>query len=435
MTDIIAFARKYNLDNWTLSSVITNIQNVALLLLSTSVLGCITYYNYLNIFTDNKTMPYEMFESIIPYVGLHAFIDFFIVKGNDLRLHHLFILGTLFYNSFYEVSREDKFPVVYCLLKTEISSIFYVLKYWLPKNSMLYNINNLMFYLGFLKFRVIDFYTEVIQSNYMFDTILSKYSTKNVLISALLIFSIYGLYILNLYWFTIINKIIYKQISNFFLIDQDLLCHFICKYIHFLNIPLAISIYSFDNRNQLCLLDLAGIIGLSITSNTYHEDIYQRLVTKNIVSYTHPTKDNLVYLLDDTLMIHLRSFLTTLACYYYSPHLMLVLTYSLIFHCVSIYQLFLNILSFYVVTEDSEAVDKKYFFQIHNASVIVSIGVDIFLVQLNSGIETRIPLLLVSILIAILFMMEPFYKQTHVAFHILLIAQTYYLCMSVKGAV
>ena len=56
---------------------------------------------------------------------------------------------------------------LYTLLKTEISSIFYVLKYWLPKKSSIYNINLILFYSSFFKFRILDYYYEIIY-NYDF---------------------------------------------------------------------------------------------------------------------------------------------------------------------------------------------------------------------------------------------------------------------------
>jgi len=44
--------------------------------------------------------------------------------------------------------------------------------------------------------------------------------------------------------------------------------------------------------------------------------------------------------------------------------------------------------------------------------------------------EIAIPFLLTNIGIVLLFIVEPFYKLTHVAFHLLLIVQNYYLCLS-----
>ena len=87
--------------------------------------------------------------------------------------------------------------------------IFYVLKYWLPKKTILYNLNSILFYILFFKLRIYDFYYEIIYNNISFDITFQKYSPTNYYLSSILLISCYGLYILNLYWFLILNN--YKQ--------------------------------------------------------------------------------------------------------------------------------------------------------------------------------------------------------------------------------
>jgi hypothetical protein len=60
----------------------------------------------------------------------------------------------------------------------------------------------------------------------------------------------------------------------------------------------------------------------------------------------------------------------------------------------------------------------------------IPIAFDVILIFMNSPINIEIPFLLVNIVIGLLFLIEPFYKLTHFAFHILLIAQNYYICLS-----
>ena len=427
MSNLMAFFNKFNLHKWSIDSCVLGFQNLSLLLLSTSVFTCITYFNYLQLSTCVPVGSYEMFETLLPYIGIHAIADSFVVKGNDLRLHHLFILVFLFYNWFYQVDIKDKFPILYCLLKTEISSIFYVLKFWLTKNTWVYHVNSVLFYLGFLKFRIFDFYMEIVRPGYIFDVVF-KYSHENLLFSIILVVSIYGLYMLNLYWFLIINKIVYKQISKVVNIDRDDICHHLCSYLLFFNIPVACYVYSYNKGLENSLIDMVGICGLSVTSFIYHNDIYKRLKMNHITSYTQPLKDNIVLLFNDVLMIHVRSFLTTMTCYYYSTYNDLVIVYSGLFHTASIYGTIVIILKFYI--KDNETNSKATFFFIHSILIIIPIAVDVILVCLNSTFDVVIPLLVVSILIALLFITNPFYKLSHVAFHFLLVVQTYYLCIS-----
>jgi hypothetical protein len=67
---------------------------------------------------------------------------------------------------------------------------------------------------------------------------------------------------------------------------------------------------------------------------------------------------------------------------------------------------------------------------VHNIITSLPIALDVFLIIFNSRYEYGIPFFLVSILMGLIFVINPFHKLTHVAFHLLLIAQTYYLCLS-----
>lgn len=128
-------------------------------------------------------------------------------------------------------------------------------------------------------------------------------------------------------------------------------------------------------------------------------------------------------------MIHVRSFLTTMTSYYYSTYNGLVIVYSGLFHAASIYGTIVIILKFYII-KDNESNSNATFFFIHSILTMIPIAVDVILVCLNSTFDVAIPLLVVSILIALLFITDPFYKLSHVAFHFLLVVQTYYLCIS-----
>ena len=369
------------------------------------------------------------FDTLIPFVGLHAFTDFFLTNSYDLKIHHLCIIGIIFYNYYYNVSTEDRFIFLYPLLKTEISSIFYVLKYWLPKKTILYNVNTILFYMLFLKLRIYDFYYEIIYNNISFDIVFQRYSPTNYYLSSILLISCYGLYILNLYWFLIMNKILYKTITQFIRVNTDILCHFLCYLLHWANIPLSIYVYAY-NPNEKYIFDMIGITALSISSHKYHYDIYSRLYNKQIEDYSVPNKDNIVLFLNDVLTIHIRSFLVIITNYYNNENLFCILFISGIFHITSIYQCVLNSLELCIDYDKN----KDKFANCHTIISIIPVACDVFLVCINSPIETLIPFLLVNIMIGLLFIVEPFYKLTHVGFHILLISQNYYMCLSNANA-
>ena len=100
------------------------------------------------------------------------------------------------------------------ILNTEWSSIFLGLNYFIKKyklNKNIYTICNLIFLFTFLKYRIYDFYNNVIINPYFRESVLPDNSEYyNVLIIPFNITK-YGLFYLNLYWLSIITKSLYKM--------------------------------------------------------------------------------------------------------------------------------------------------------------------------------------------------------------------------------
>lgn len=73
-------------------------------------------------------------------------------------------------------------------------------------------------------------------------------------------------------------------------------------------------------------------------------------------------------------------------------------------------------------------------FAIFRTNNIIAILPDVICVFYNSNKRIAIPFLLTNIVITLLLIIKPFYKLTHVAFHVLLIVQNYYLCLSILNS-
>jgi hypothetical protein len=210
--------------NMKIDDIILNMQNITLMGISLySLYCCINYYMITGLYTlpnpqfvvqgfDNNSMSFiKPFDNLSYFVQTYVFIDLLFVKKMDACIHHLCVIGISFYNWYSNADEIYRIIFSFSLIKTELSSIFLVLTYWLPKNTYAYNINSVFFYLSFIKFRIIDMYTEIIHGNYTFNIVINKYTPNNLLISSVLYVSIYVLYLLNMYWFLIITKIWYKQ--------------------------------------------------------------------------------------------------------------------------------------------------------------------------------------------------------------------------------
>ena len=428
MSQIIAFSRRFGLDKIIADDFIIFVQNTSLFSIGLASLFSCVQYNFIPpemALTDIKAP----FEYLMPVVGVHAVIDFVFNKSIDLKIHHSFIVGVILYNYYYNVCVDDRFLFLYSFLKTEISSIFYVLKYWIPEKSVLSSINNVVFLLSFLKFRILDVYYEIIEPNEILVPI-AKYSpvhsVTNLAMTSIFLASCYGLFILNLYWFSILTKIIYKMITKVIPINNDIVCHYLCAYIHFLTIPISVYMYSYGNSEHY-ILDVFGIIGLSITSYFYHYDIYNRLKTKQITDYILPNKHNIELFFNDNVFIHIRSFLTLATSYFYNDSLFVVLYLSGLLHFVSMYNV---VILSYTIFQLDEASNIGYFFDVYNIITGLPIALDVFFVYMNSPYEIATPFLFTNIIIAIILFVKPYYKLTHVAFHILLVFHAYYLSRS-----
>jgi hypothetical protein len=448
----------YKLANVKMDDIILNIQNITVFGISIySIYCCVNYYlitgqtiniltpllggegGFPDVFTDttpsddiqncdsyNKSSFIKPFDYLFICVQIYAFIDLFLVKTNDLIIHHLCIFGMKFYNWYNNVDDVNRFLFGYSLLKTEISSIFLVLKYWIPEKTYAHTINALLLYVSFFKFRIFDMYNEIIHGNYVFDIVLNKYTPDSPVISGVLYVSVYGLYLLNAYWFLIMTKILYKQLCKNTAINTDKMCHYICSYIHYVNIPLAAYLYSYNKREQN-IFDMTGIVILSIASYMYHYDVYEKIHTKQITEYVVAENSNFVYFLNDSICIHIRSFLAVFTNYYNKPYSYAVTTVCGVFQLSCIYIGFINVIELL----SKKAYIKSDFLKIHYIFTFLPIGIDIFAIYLNTkSQEIAIPFLFVNIWIVLLFIVEPFYKLTHVAFHVLLIAQNYYICLT-----
>ena len=405
MSEILSFSNRFLFKT-------EDLQNISLFMIAIgSFISCLVYNLQEGI---GDITPFEI---LMKFVTVHALIDIFLTKSLDLKLHHLSIFGILFYNHFFQVLPEHRFLFMYPLLKTEISSIFYVLKYWLPKKSVLYPVNMLLFYLSFFKYRICDFYYEIIHNNTSIRVVYQIYSHSNPLMTILFVASCYGLYILNMYWFMVMTKILYKNVTKL-VFDTDKLCHLLCSFTQFANTFLSIFIHSY-NPHEKYILEVMGIGILSLSSYQYHFDIWNRLDENKITEYIVPTKENVVYFIHDSLAIGLRGFSIVATNYYESPMFQYALIISGMFHAASIYHCYNNLLELFMDHEKS----KESFYICHYIILALPLGCDAVLVLMNAPTETAIPFLLVNIAIGLLFVVEPFYKMNHFAFHLLLIAQ------------
>jgi len=140
-------------------------------------------------------------------VGIICIIDFYFVKKKDMLLHHIFVLGMLHYINNHNTI-EYRENLVTIVLKTEISTIFLITKNLLDtsNNIIFKNINNIAFIITFFYYRIYNYGYYLILNKHI-NTIIHNYSKNNFEYLEIYL-CIYGLFILNLYWLSLIfNKL------------------------------------------------------------------------------------------------------------------------------------------------------------------------------------------------------------------------------------
>jgi len=141
-------------------------------------------------------------------VGLMCLVDFYFVNRNDMRLHHILVLGMLHYMNVHP-DIKNRNEIVSAILSTEISTIFLTINNLLDivGNMVIFkNINKYIFVSTFVYYRIYNFSSYLIfdKNTYNIFLIYSKNNFEFYKIYT----GIYGLFILNLYWGgLILNKI------------------------------------------------------------------------------------------------------------------------------------------------------------------------------------------------------------------------------------
>lgn len=152
------------------------------------------------------------FDLSIPFIILYFGVDIFYCSL-EFKLHHLCCLLLTYYKITTTFqNNNDWIPVARAINLTEVSTIFFCLKYFI-KDTFLELPNNTLFLLTFFYFRIYNYF--LVMSNPDNFTYMNTTNNKYALYIAT-----YGLLTLNIYWATILLKILMKQCLKFiYLVD------------------------------------------------------------------------------------------------------------------------------------------------------------------------------------------------------------------------
>jgi len=141
-------------------------------------------------------------------------------------------------------------------------------------NSNFKLINELCFVISFIYFRIIKEYYFI--KNNDFTKLYNVFGDQSYLI----FITIYSFFLLNLYWFVIILKKIYKKILKNRIIDSIIYSEYFLVYANLFN-PIYILIKNLYDFKWYYYFDTLGIVFLSIINVLYHNMHLFKLVYNN----------------------------------------------------------------------------------------------------------------------------------------------------------
>ncbi len=401
----------------------------------------------INLWIYNKTNQYLSLS--IPLIFTHFAIDIFFCK-KEFKVHHFFGLLVIAFKYYHNMSKENATILIISLYKTELSTFFYVFRYYLNKLiksnvntpsvstgktliKWINILNSAVFFLTFFKFRMFDFYNDVIVNPAVYKQ-LQPY-TQNSTIQTLFIYTgLYGLFLLNMYWFAIMCKVIYKPIHQL-LSDRICipLCHTIVSYTYIVNVPISVLLYSSSPKPSY-LFDMIGIMALTYGSFFYHQKVIEYYNSHKQIEYT---SYELMYpFVLDQVAIHTRMFLCTVTNVYYLDQttMQLLLLFSFAKHASSIYHLikYLYDLKYQgqQILYNNKNEHTQRFLSIVNGVLFIPIIIDGLIIFFNtSHLVYKLNAVFITAMCIIILKIAPFYELNHVLFHMCAIAQNVYLIL------
>ena len=324
---------------------------------------------------------------------------------------------------------------------TEISTVFLIIRSWLTELSSRYKktdtvlpkwlsiaepVNNILFIGSFTYFRIYLFSKTIIFSS-RFETDMSKYRDQNPMFYYMVRTSIYFMYALNIYWFSLILKSLSRSVKGCrFLSARN--CEWALQYTYTLSLIYAVYRYSsLAIWNPVYWFDIFGYQLVSISSWLFHGKLYRDLVA--IYPNTKiDTLDSISLYLLDIACINARTWLTSYTQYrvvsgYLTSNGATIITTLAIVHTVSF-----GLYSWYIC----DMKNKKQAFEIgvndyRTTIVNIIVGFPIVLNVLYQLINNYnnfyngLSLFVNIYVCGVVMFIKPFYQANHLALHLLLL--------------
>jgi len=243
---------------------------------------------------------------------------------------------------------------------------------------------------------------------------------------------LYGFFILNIYWFLIMCKVLCKTFfaEKVTSIEAQINCHHITSLTLLFNPHIAAYAYYNSSPNAAYFFDLISIVNLSVFNFKYHDNVKKYIKKNKQIDYT--SDELFTYYVIDNLSIHLRSFLCVVTSLCETlPSTIHIVSFAASVHFY-FYYLFVKKINECIKNKQqiiyNNCKEKSEFLTEINGFMTLPITVDTIIIAFFSSYYlSAINLFIVTIFMGFTIFIQPFYEYSHVAFHIGLLFETYFL--------
>ena len=325
------------------------------------------------------------------------------------------------------------------LFLMETSNIFMVTTYFLKKykcEEYIQIISNSLFVITFVYYRIYNFHNNVILNENFINCLVPMNPTLEIIVWTALRIQHYGLFYLNLYWFVIILKILYKSLLKHLTVKN---AEQVLKYSYFLCVASTIgtyTLYASENQKEIYgtyyLFDVCANGLLSMTSYQFHNFITNNLDKNNDLNKATISFRN--YLFQDIIILQGRA-LTQFYIHLNIHNLFDRFRYLFYFQCV-----FASVLCILVHKIYSTLIYKKEYFSINRVNeqtkmLDMLLGSNAFFCIIYSVLgvwnsNTAVCMFTNLYLLFLTTTTKPFYNMNHLMIHIGMIPMNYFLALS-----
>jgi hypothetical protein len=352
----------------------------------------------------------------------------------DMQIHHAIFIAFAVYIFSGQISTEYVDFIRPVMYRIEYSTVFLsgttvALRFMENSKykSIVKNVGFIGFIITFVKYRIIDFGSEIIFNPYIYTVQVKHESPLSSAFFCVGIIICVVFYALNLYWFCAILKKMYKMCLKNSMYDNYETCEYITQYSMAPALIVSCCVYS----TKRCILsipaavDIAGLITLTSSSYVYHKYCLQRLRIEgeafNILSGIG--KKVLIYDVECIIFgsaCHFFAYTWSLNQYSFAFNVENLITMSVC--CVFAATTSTHISSMYILRFNQMTEDRmKMYYYVITPQIIISICVAAVHV-IEYPVEHCVVLFVKQVLVYWFMFccvkIEPFHNLNHVIFHL-----------------